>query len=138
VKAFVTGGTGYIGGRVVDKLRERGDEVADGILLAFDMGKLGESYILSGQLGTMRDLVQTTARVLDRRVPKLAMPTAIMRISAPLGPVVGPLLGFPPNFRELITVSDGATYWATDEKAKRELGFAPRSLEQGLRELLAR
>jgi hypothetical protein len=66
------------------------------------------------------------------------MPTMLMRISAPFGPVVGPLLGFPPNFRELITVSDGVTYWATDDKARTELGFSPRPLEQGLRELLGR
>jgi dihydroflavonol-4-reductase len=114
------------------------DDVADGILLAFDKGRIGESYVLSGERGTMRDLVQTTASVVGRRVPTRAMPTMLMRISAPFGPVVGPLLGFPPNFRELITVSDGVTYWATDDKARTELGFSPRPLEQGLRELLGR
>jgi nucleoside-diphosphate-sugar epimerase len=113
------------------------DDVADGILLAFDRGRIGESYILAGDRKTMRDLVQTTARLTGRREPKRAMPTGIMRISAPLGPVVGPLLGFPPNFQELISVSDGVSYWMTDEKARRELGFAPRDLEQGLRDTLA-
>jgi nucleoside-diphosphate-sugar epimerase len=81
--------------------------------------------------------VQTTARVAGRHEPKRSMPTAVMRLSAPLGPVVGPLLGFPPNFRELISASDGVTYWASDAKARRELGFAPRALEQGLRDTLA-
>jgi hypothetical protein len=28
------------------------------------------------------------------------------------------------------------TYWASSEKAKRELGYAPRDLEAGLRTLL--
>jgi nucleoside-diphosphate-sugar epimerase len=32
---------------------------------------------------------------------------------------------------------DGVTYWATDRKAREELGYAPRSLEEGLRETLA-
>jgi nucleoside-diphosphate-sugar epimerase len=114
------------------------DDVADGILLAFDKGRIGESYVLSGTVGTMRELVQTTARVAGRREPRRAMPTAIMRLSAPLGRVIGPLLGFPPNFRELISVSDGVTYWARDDKARSELGFAPRSLEQGLRDTLGR
>ena len=41
---------------------------------------------------------------------------------------VGKLMGFPPNFRELISASDGVTYWAKDDKARRELGYSPRDL----------
>jgi nucleoside-diphosphate-sugar epimerase len=114
------------------------DDVADGILLAFDKGRIGESYLLAGERGTMRDLIQTTARVIGKRPPKLGMPTALMRAVAPFGSVIGPLLGFPPNFGELISVSDGVTYWARDDKARGELGFAPRTLEQGLRDTLGR
>jgi nucleoside-diphosphate-sugar epimerase len=112
------------------------DDVADGIIRAFDRGQVGESYILAGERATMKDLVQRTARLVGRREPTREMPTAIMRASAPLGPVIGPLMGFPPNFRELISVSDGVSYWMTDDKARRELGFSPRSLEQGLAETL--
>ena len=46
------------------------------------------------------------------------------------------MIGFPPNLREAISASDGVTYWATDAKARRELGFSPRTLEQGLRDTL--
>ncbi|MHB8509042.1 MAG: hypothetical protein ACYDGR_10415, partial [Candidatus Dormibacteria bacterium] len=52
-------------------------------------------------------------------------------------PLFGPLMGFPPNFNELVTASDGVTYWARDDRARNELGYAPRSLEQGLRDTLA-
>ncbi len=113
------------------------DDVADGIILAFDRGQLGESYILAGERATMKDLVQRTARVVGRREPKREMPTAVLRASAPLGSVIGPLMGMPPNFRELISVSDGVSYWMTDEKARRELGFSPRGLDTGLRDTLA-
>jgi nucleoside-diphosphate-sugar epimerase len=113
------------------------DDVAAGILQVFDGGMLGETYVLSAEATTMRQVAQTAARLAGRREPKLAMPTALIRLSAPLGPIVGPLMGFPPNFRELVRASDGVTYWATDAKARRELGFAPRALEQGLRDTLA-
>ena len=46
-------------------------------------------------------------------------------------------MGFPPNLRELIRTSDGVTYWAKDDKARRELGYAPRDMDTGLRETLA-
>ena len=46
-------------------------------------------------------------------------------------------MGLPPNLRELIRSADGATYWATDAKARRELGYAPRGLETGLRQTLS-
>jgi hypothetical protein len=58
-----------------------------------------------------------------------------MRPLVPLGPLVGRLMGTSPNLRELISASDGVTYWASDDKARRELGYAPRGLRDGLREL---
>ena len=64
------------------------------------------------------------------------MPVGVLKAAAPLGPLVGPLLGFPPNLRELIRTSDGVTFWASHDKAVRELGYSPRPLEQGLRETL--
>jgi dihydroflavonol-4-reductase len=112
------------------------DDVADGILLAHDKGKLGESYVLGGEISTMRGLVDKTAEVAGRKAPKRNMPTGLIKAAAPFGPVVGKALGFPPNLRELITVSDGVTYWAKDDKARSELGYSPRNLETGLRETL--
>jgi dihydroflavonol-4-reductase len=113
------------------------EDIADGILLAHDKGRIGESYVLSGERGTMGELVDKVCELSGRRPPRFTMPSALIKASAPLGPVVGPLLGFPPNLRELVKVSDGVTYWATDDKARRELGFAPRDLETGLKQTLA-
>jgi dihydroflavonol-4-reductase len=112
------------------------DDVADGILLAHDRGRVGESYVLGGEIATMRDLVQKTAAIAGRKPPKRDLPSGVIKLAAPAGPVVGKLMGFPPNFRELITASDGVTYWAKDDKARSELGYAPRDLDTGLRQTL--
>jgi hypothetical protein len=40
----------------------------------------------------------------------------------------------PANMREVIRGGDGVTYWGSHDKASRELGFRPRSLEQGIRD----
>ncbi len=113
------------------------DDVADGILLAYDKGRPGESYVLGGQIANMRELVEKVSEITGRKAPKRDMPVAAMKALTPIGPVVGKIMGFPPNLRELIRTSDGVTYWAKDDKARRELGYAPRDMDTGLRQLLA-
>jgi nucleoside-diphosphate-sugar epimerase len=113
------------------------EDVAAGILLAHDKGKVGEAYVLAGERGTLGDLVRKTAELSDRKPPRLKMPTLLMKAAIPVGPLVGKAMGFPPNLRELISSTDGVTFWASDEKARRELGFAPRDLETGLKQTLA-
>jgi dihydroflavonol-4-reductase len=113
------------------------DDVVQGVLLALDQGRVGEQYVLGGEVTTMGGMIEAEAKVLGRKPPRMTMPTAVLKASAPLGPVVGPLLGFPPNLRELISSSDGVTFWAKHDKAVAELGYQPRGLEQGLRDTLA-
>jgi nucleoside-diphosphate-sugar epimerase len=112
------------------------DDVADGILLAHDKGEIGESYVLSGEQATMGELVDRVSELSGRRPPRLTMPSLLIRLAAPFGRVIGPLMGYPPNLGELIRISDGVTYWAKDDKARRELGFAPRDLDTGLKQTL--
>jgi dihydroflavonol-4-reductase len=112
------------------------DDVADGVLLALDGGKVGEAYILGGQITTMRELIQTLGQVADRKAPRRAMPTTLMKAMTPLGPVVGKVMNQGPNLRELISSADEVTFWAKHDKAMAELGYSPRGLEQGLRDTL--
>ena len=113
------------------------DDVADGTILAHDRGQVGESYVLGGEIGTMKSLVDKTTEIVGRKPPKREMPVGMMKAVVPIGPVVGKLMGFPPNLRELISTSDGVTYWAKDDKARERLGYAPRDLDTGLRQTLA-
>jgi dihydroflavonol-4-reductase len=113
------------------------EDIAGGILLALDKGRIGETYVLSGPVTTMREAIETVAGATGRKAPRHAMPTALMKAMTPIGPLVGKMMGQPPNLRELISSADGVTFWASHEKASRELGYAPRGLEEGLRQTLA-
>jgi nucleoside-diphosphate-sugar epimerase len=113
------------------------EDVADGILLAHDKGKIGESYNLAGEKATMGDLVDKTAALSGRKPPRVKMPAGLMKLGIPIGPVVGKLMGFPPNLAELIRTSNGVTFWMTDEKARAELGLHTRDLDSGLKHTLA-
>jgi nucleoside-diphosphate-sugar epimerase len=110
------------------------EDIAAGIVLAFDKGEIGEAYILADHKATFGELIDRVAAIAERKPPRFTMPTALLKASAPLGPVIGPVLGFPKNLRELITTSDGVTFYASDEKARRDLGFSPRGIDAGLRE----
>jgi dihydroflavonol-4-reductase len=113
------------------------EDVADGILLAHDKGRIGESYNLAGEKGTIGDLVDKTAELVGRKPPRATMPPALVKLAIPIGPVVGKLMGFPPNLSELIKTSDGVTFWMTDQKARSELGFAPRDFDTAMRQTVS-
>ena len=113
------------------------DDIADGIILAHDKGKIGESYVFGGEISTLGELVDKVAEISGQKPIRLTMPAWAIKASIPIAPLVTKVMGLPPNLKELIKTSDGVTYWATDEKARRELGYSPRTLEEGLREMLA-
>lgn len=104
------------------------DDVADGILLAHDRGRVGESYVLGGEIATLREAVEKAFAVAGRRPRVVEIPTALVRLAIPFGALLRT------NVRELVSASDGVTYWGTDAKARTELGYAPRDLAAGLRD----
>jgi dihydroflavonol-4-reductase len=100
------------------------DDVARGIVLVLDRGQPGRSYVLGGEIARVADAFATLARITGRGVPRLRLPYALLE----LGGLVRP------GLREVVTSSKGVTYWATDARAKSELGYTSRLLEPGLRD----
>lgn len=113
------------------------EDIADGIILAHDKGQIGESYVFGGEITTLGDVIKKAAVLSGNKPPKITMPAFMVKASIPIAPLVTKMMGLPPNLRELIKTSDGVTYWATDAKARRELGYSSRSLDEGLKETLA-
>ncbi|HEX2030062.1 MAG TPA: NAD-dependent epimerase/dehydratase family protein [Actinomycetota bacterium] len=113
------------------------DDCADGIVLVHDQGRLGQAYVLGGERSSLGRLIDTIAELAGRRPPRVTVPPALVKAAIPIGPLVGKVMGTGPNLRELIRAAEGVTYWASDEKARRELGYAPRDLITGLRQTLA-
>jgi nucleoside-diphosphate-sugar epimerase len=113
------------------------DDVADGVVLAETKGRPGESYVLGGEVTRLGVVLDTVADLTGHKRARWSVPRSAFKIASPLGSVVGRWAGTGPNLHEIIRASEGATYWATSTKAERELGYAPRDLEQGLRDLLA-
>jgi nucleoside-diphosphate-sugar epimerase len=113
------------------------DDISDGIILVHDKGSIGESYVLGGELTTVGDVVRKATKIAGRKPPRITIPPLMVKASVPIAPLVTKMMGIPPNLRELVRSADGVTYWATDAKARRELGYSPRSLDEGLPETVA-
>ena len=105
------------------------DDLARGIVAALDLAPVPSTYILSGPRHRLGDALAIAARLGGHPLPKVTVPSALLRVIAPAGRLVGQS-----NLREVVTASAGVTYWASADKANRELGFSPRPLEDGLRD----
>lgn len=103
------------------------EDLVTGIVAALDAGRTGERYILSGPQVRIAEATRIAAVLGGHGLPP-KIPTALLRLLIPLGAVMGQ-----PGLGELVA-SAGATYWGSSAKAAGELGFAPRSIEDGLRD----
>ena len=112
------------------------EDIAAGILLGLDRGRPGEAYVISGPATTVRGAIEVVAGLTGKKAPRRALPTGLMKALTPVGPLVGKVMGQPPNLRELISSADGVTFWASYEKAHEQLGYEPRGLEEGMRAML--
>lgn len=112
------------------------EDVAAGHVLAMEKGRAGESYMLAGEPATLAELLGTVATLAGTRGPLLVPDTALRLTGRVLGPLEGrvPLSGqyHPETMRAAM-----ASYVGTAEKARRELGWQSRDLEDGLRQTLA-
>jgi dihydroflavonol-4-reductase len=110
------------------------DDIAGGIVAALDRGRLGQAYILTATNTRLGEAMRVAARLAGRKPPRLSIPNAVLRLGSGLSPNGGAMFGVGPNLREIVSASDGVTYWGSNAKAVVELGFVPRGLEVGLRD----
>ncbi len=113
------------------------DDIADAHIKAMEVGKPGESYIISGPQHTLEEYFQVAEEITGVRAPRIKAPAALMKMSSRLMGVVEKVIDVPTAYTsEALRVTAGTTYLGDNSKAKRELGYNPRPLREGLREVL--
>lgn len=112
------------------------DDIAEGHVLAIEKGRPGEAYVVCGPPLTYRQFMEICESVAGFPAPKVWMPGWMTRLMAAL---VRPLemLGMELQFSSegLSTLAD-YTFWAKADKARRELGWTPRPVEEAIKEVL--
>ena len=106
------------------------DDVARAHILAMAKGVPGESYIIAGEPCTYEEAFQLASHITCRPAPTPVSP----RIFKVLSALVRPVERWLPELyaSESLRIMGGVTYWGDNSKAKRFLGYNPRSLREGL------
>jgi nucleoside-diphosphate-sugar epimerase len=113
------------------------EDAARGHLLAMERGKPGEAYIIAGSSHTLEEAFDLAEKITGIPAPRFRASPALMKTLAALMSGVGTLVSLPAAYTaEALRVSAGSTYLGDNSKARRELGFQARSLEEGLRQTL--
>ncbi len=112
------------------------DDIARGHILAMEQGTAGGTYIIAGPAHTFVEAMYMAQKITGIPAPRIEVPPAIMKaLSATMG-VVEKVVPVPADYSEYLRISAGVTYIGSNAKAQRELGYQPRSLEEGLKETL--
>ena len=110
------------------------EDVAEGHLLAETRGRVGERYLLGGENWSLKEILNALAEICGRRPPRFRIPWTVALMAGTLDDfVTGTLLRREPSIPlEGVRMSRYKMY-VSCEKARRELGYNPRPVEQALR-----
>lgn len=103
------------------------DDVAQGHLLAYHRGRIGERYILGGEDMTLRDILAQISRLVGRRPPRIRLPVAAVLPLAYVAEFAARATGGSTRITvEGVRMARKRMYFSSD-KAVRELGYAWRT-----------
>jgi len=113
------------------------DDIAEGHLMAFEQGRLGESYILGGENLSLRDFLAAIACRTGRPAPRINLPRLPLYPLALAAEAVARMTG-----REPLLTRDGLRMsryrmFFSSAKAERELGYRSRPWEEGIADALS-
>lgn len=111
------------------------EDIVHGHILAMEKGKPGESYIIAGPPAGIEDAFFLIEKLSGIKGPKKHSNPRMLRIISMFMKVIELFVKPSPAYSsEGLRVMAGTTYLASNRKAKKELGYSPRSLEEGMRE----
>ena len=109
------------------------DDVAAGHLLVYDKGEIGRRYVLGGENMSLEQILGEIAALVGRKPPKVRLPHDLILPIAALAELWTRLTGGDEPFVTVdgVRMAKKRMYFSS-ERAKRELGYAPRPATQAL------
>ncbi|XP_062024093.1 uncharacterized protein LOC133740189 [Rosa rugosa] len=127
---------GYIGAGTDRYSFSHVDDVVDGHIGAMNKGRIGERYLLTGENASFKHVFDVAAVLTHTQRPKFNIPLWLIEVYGWVSILGSRITG------KLPLISPPTVYvlrhqWAYScEKAKQELDYSPRSLKEGLEEVL--
>jgi dihydroflavonol-4-reductase len=112
-------------------------DVAEGALAAAERGAPGRRYVLGGRWASMTELARIVCREADVPAPHLVCPYALARAWAPVSTAYCRLTGREPLFTAYTLRVLRGNRNVSHARAERDLGYAPRELEDTVRDTLS-
>jgi dihydroflavonol-4-reductase len=103
-------------------------DVADGMILAAEKGRSGETYILSGQRLSVRNIIDILWEMTGKQFSRIHIPFSLARAASAFTPIYYQLSGAKPRFTAYSLATLRSNSDISHEKASRELGYRPRNL----------
>lgn len=112
-------------------------DVATGLILAMERGKIGHRYILGGESIPLKKLLEYVAVISGRDSLRVPVPGRLAEVTAAILEFMADhITRTPPSATaEAVRIALRSTALST-ERAQRELGYAPRPIESALRETI--
>lgn len=107
-------------------------DTAEGHLLAYDRGRVGERYILGCENLTLAQILERLARLTGRKAPSIRLPYAVAYAAGVVTTALANITGRPPRAPLDAVRMARKKMWVSIEKARRELGFAPSPVDGAL------
>lgn len=110
------------------------DDLVEGLILALEKGEKGEKYLLGAENVSYADFFEMVREAHGKRHPIIKLPLWVIFFIARIQGQMANTFGRPP----FVTIKWARRYlvdWEMDcEKARRELGFNPRPVKEGIQE----
>ena len=108
------------------------DDIAHAHWLAMEKGKIGESYNICGPTHTFINALEIAKQISSVKLP-MAVPAGMIRAMSAMMYLFDKFIPVPESYTgEGLRIIAGVTYIGSNSKARRELGYDPRPLKDGL------
>jgi dihydroflavonol-4-reductase len=112
------------------------DDVVAGLVAAGEDGRAGETYVLAGEVASVNEFSKMVTDLAGTWLSPVRLPPAMVRLTGIALDGVGRLIGRRmPITKELAESGATGELWVhSDDASRAELGYAPRTLAEGLPE----